>query len=243
VLSDPAERRAYDTLHAFAGPGYYRRHRPAYEERRGQTVDERDAEWASAAYDEAAADSAEERLRRARESRASRARHVRPEEEAADDEAENERLRRERGDDGRVFDFEEWNRMHFGPTDEERAEAARRRVHEARRAGYNSFRAAAGGDGAGGAASGGKRAGAYTAAEASAMGAAAFAEAPYMDARERYRTFAREFRASRAVADRRFPWAMGALSVGLIAAYFVIKETDVLPARRPKSTPGPGWAP
>jgi curved DNA-binding protein CbpA len=205
VLSDPAERRTYDLTRgavgggAGAGGGAYdmgwsRRARAAadaarragggvgadaYAEQEQQHA--RAAEWARAADEQARARSGPGGAGPGATG---------PSGGKADD----------------WFDYEEWNRMHFGPTAEERQRAAEARARQAAQTGFSAFNDA--------------RRSTHANWEARRAARDVFAERGASETAY-YRAFAQRYRAKHSAAERSWPAALAAWALVFGGVYVV----------------------
>lgn len=239
VLSDPRERRIYDAAHPRAGTspfGFGGGDKPWEASSRRGSYDSSASASAEPYRDMTEEEAAEFSRRAAAAARATGAGYAKQRARRApprpDPDLESD-----------PFDFDEWQRMHFGPTAAQAEAAARQRVKEARETGFAGFNKS-------GASRGEnwtfRRTVRYSAeaweeeeVAAGGGGSHAGARTASMDA-DQYRRYAAAYRAGRAASERALPLRiamLAAVGIGVfLATYYLAKPRDIKEGRKAEET-------
>lgn len=229
VLSDARERRIYDAAHPRAGaspfgfggggaPWEASSHRGSY-----------DAGASADPYRDMTEEEAAELSRRAAAAaRATGAGYAKPR-------ARRATPRHDPDLESDPFDFDEWQRMHFGPTAAQAEAAARQRVKEARETGFAGFNKPGASRGDNWTYRRMARDAADAWEEETAAGGHAGGRTASMDA-DQYRRYAAAYRAGRAASERAWPLRIAMLAaVGIgayVAAVYATKPRDIKEGRK-----------
>lgn len=231
VLSDPRERRIYDAAHPRAGASPFGFGGDPWEARspRGSHSAGASAE----PFRDMTEEEAQELSRRAAAAaRATGAGYARPRARKAaprpDPDLESD-----------PFDFDEWQRMHFGPTAAQAEAAARQRVKEARETGFSGFNQPGASRGDNWTFRRMARASADAWEEEAAAGGSAGGRTASMDT-DTYRRYASAYRAGRVAAEKAWPGRLALLAaVGIgvyVIGYYATRPSNIKPGPRAEAT-------